>query len=118
MITFIFDNPKAFSLQEQIIEDGLLTFLSSNNDNKIYPTGTMKNQVKHGYQGILTKLSNYLTRLPADRSAALAKADASWHEYVKTTLKAINEVESAFLCGVNPKAKPSQEEADNHDQEV
>jgi len=51
----------------------LLEFISSHNDQKADKIGELRNPIKPGYHGVLTKVSNFLNA-KGEKNEILAKA--------------------------------------------
>ncbi|CAK64263.1 unnamed protein product (macronuclear) [Paramecium tetraurelia] len=91
-------------LHRLIFEDtNLLLFIIQNNEEKA-------RQNKFGFQGVLTRLSNYLD-CNKNKSASfqvslqlLSTIQVDWDEYIKG-LTNVNKVEQEWILGINPKQR-------------
>ncbi|CAD8066079.1 unnamed protein product [Paramecium sonneborni] len=95
------------NLHRLIFEDtNLLLFIIQNNDEKA-------RQHKFGYQGILTRLTNYLDNNKNKSNSfqvslqLLSAISIDWDDYIKG-LANVNKVEQEWILGINPKQRESK----------
>ncbi|CAD8168025.1 unnamed protein product [Paramecium pentaurelia] len=100
MIVAILDS-KNTNLHQLLFEDtNFLNILIKNN-------GQEERKKKHGYQGILTKITNYINSPNVLQQyqivqTAIFNIQNEWLKYVEE-LKVVNEIEQTWLLGVNPR---------------
>ncbi|CAD8155754.1 unnamed protein product [Paramecium octaurelia] len=100
MIVAIIDS-KQPHLHELLFQDtNFLNFLIINN-------GIEERKKKHGYQGILTKITNYINSnkvLEQNQAVqtAIANIQIEWQKYIEE-LKVVNQIEQVWLLGINPR---------------
>ncbi|CAK76289.1 unnamed protein product (macronuclear) [Paramecium tetraurelia] len=93
-------NSKQPHLHELLFQTNFLNFLIINN-------GLEERKKKHGYQGILTKITNYINSPNVLEQylvvqTAIANIQNDWQKYIEE-LKVVNQIEQAWLLGINPK---------------
>ncbi|CAD8115147.1 unnamed protein product [Paramecium sonneborni] len=79
------------------ISEFLAQIILKYNKNEKKKVGSLKHNIKPGYQGILTKISNLLVENHFNNQV--------WDQYVDDTLSKINSVEKRLLCDVDPKPR-------------
>ncbi|CAD8050274.1 unnamed protein product [Paramecium primaurelia] len=91
-------------LQKELFQEtNLITFIIQNNNEE-----ARKN--KFGFQGILTRLSNYLHQNQSQSKQfqlVLQQMNTNWNQYMDG-LDSVNKYEQEWILGVNPKQKAFQ----------
>ncbi|CAD8072857.1 unnamed protein product [Paramecium primaurelia] len=103
LIVGLFEKNNDFLYRLILDEAQLLQFIISNNDEKA-------RQNKYGFQGILTRLSNYLNSNKNKLNSfqfsqyLLKQIQIDWDEYMKG-LERVNKIEQEWILGINPRQK-------------
>ncbi|CAD8118813.1 unnamed protein product [Paramecium sonneborni] len=79
------------------LSEYLASTIMKYNQNQKKKVGSLRNNIKPGYQGILTKISNLLVENHF--------TNEFWNQYINDTLSKINSVEKRLLCDVDPKPR-------------
>ncbi|CAD8062430.1 unnamed protein product [Paramecium sonneborni] len=109
MVETIVDS-KNDHLHELFFQDtNFLDFLINNN-------GSEERAKKHGYKGILTKITNYINSTYQQHQiiqSAILNSENKWKNYMEQ-LKPINDIEQSWLLGVNPRFRGEQINVDSY----
>lgn len=106
------NNNKTAAFRERVLkESGIVDTLLSLNHQANFSFGSER-QIRHGYMGLLTRVSNTLTTASFNQEVNdfLEGTSGEWAEYVSGDLKQRNEVNSKKLGGQEPKNQQEEDE--------